>query len=91
MAAETDTIMRCLSIQEMTLMGAQDLERDGAARRSRLGTIPETTGSVMAVERRATSKGIAHPEEPEEPEEEELLEETNQRIPILFFYFDSFV
>ena len=60
---ETDTIMRCLSTPEMTLMEAPAPERNGAARRNLSETIPETIGSVMAVERRATSKGTASPEE----------------------------
>ena len=68
-AAEIDTIMRCLSIQVMTLMEAQAPERNGAARRNLSETIPETIGSVMAVERRATSKGTASPEEQEEEAE----------------------
>ena len=63
---ETDTIMRCLSTQEMTLMGAQDPERDGAARRSWSGTIPETPGSATDAERRAISRGTVNPEELEE-------------------------
>ena len=65
---ETDTIMRCLSTPEMTLMEATAPERNGAARRNPSGTIPETPGSAMGVARRAISKGIVNPEEPEEAE-----------------------
>ena len=70
--AKTVTTMRCPSIPEMTQMGAQAPGRNGAARKSLSGTIPETPGSAMDVGRRAISRGtVNQPELAAEPEEEE--------------------
>ena len=69
--AETDTIMRCPSTQEMTQMEAQAPGRDGAARRSLSATIPGTPGNAMAVGRRDISNATVNPEELEEEQWEE--------------------
>ena len=81
-AAETDTIMRCPSIQEMTQMEAQAPGRDGAARRSLSATIPGTPGNAMAVGRRDISNATVNPEELEEEEEQREEQESAHTVTI---------